>query len=88
MADIKFPFTGCFTAKRSGYTWTYTVHADGSVDGMRRTVEVSNSYRQGRYKVLCGGYRQKEIYVRETKECLQAIERVTGRKTDGWKWID
>ena len=54
---------------------------------MWRTYETSITRKEGRHTVVCGGYREAQCYSPVSKECLKAVEEITGRKTDGWKWI-
>ena len=78
LSGITFPYSGTFTSARKGYFWHYTVSADGSVDYMWR-----------RQNLPCtGGWKVGEVTSAVTKECLKDVELKTGRKTDGWNWID
>lgn len=78
MNNITFPYNGCFISLRKGYTWRFTVYENGRVDGMWRREN----------KRITGGWKEIEKRVHESKECLDAIEKQIGRRTDGWTWID
>ena len=90
MEEIKFPYYGSFTAKRSGYTWHYEVYEDGGVSYMERygyAPITRRSTQDRRYKVVCGGDRSVTYTAMPTKECLADIEKKLGRRTDGYQWI-
>ena len=76
--EITFPYHGCYTAKRSGYTWHYWVNEDGCITCIER-------YYYDHYN---GKDHSKYEKGRETKELFKDIEVKLGRKTDGWEWID
>lgn len=88
--NIKFPYTGSFTSKKSGYTWNYTVHEDGSVDYMERSETapiVRRSQSDRRVNVVCGGGRYVTKLANPTQECFDAIFNATGLRTNGFTWI-
>ena len=86
---MTYSFASSYTSKRKGYNWHYLVYEDGAVAYLERTTLVPIVHKYQGCIVACGGERQKVITNPViTKECLDDIEKKTGRKTDGWHWID
>lgn len=77
MEKREFPLVGGFVSE-TGLYWNYRLWDDGSIDGMYRTVS----------KEVTGGWKQIDRRSAVTKECLKAVERQFGLKTDGRRWIN